>query len=1011
MNQQYRHLPSRHWLSNAFPILFLVLIWGIIVGTNAPASNQWLTGWDNVHPEFNFALNAKRAFSALWQSFQGVGLVGGHGYAATLPHTLFLWALSLVLPVNVLRATFTFLMLLSGSIGTYFLTRKLRVGTMGALCAGLYAMLSLGTMQNFAIPLEAFIVHFGLLPWLLFTFWKLLEHPGKKELFWFILTNIAITPAGFIPPLFIVQTGLLLLFGLSKIKTLLLALLVVFCINAYWLIPVVYYTATGSGNYINAYNNMQSTDQFITRNERYGDLANVAIIKGFLFETNDVDHAGGLVKILGPWITQLEHPWVLGVFYASFAIGVLGLLSLLKNHKSPFALGTSTACIVVFTMLATATPPFTWVTHELQSISPIFTQAFRVTFTKFSISYTILLAMLIGVGIHTLRFRIIGAIFVIAIVLAAQPTFAGNFLYKRVRLEIPKAYFELFDYMKTQDPMGRMVNLPQGWNWGWTPYRWGYSGSGFLWYGIEQPIMDRAFDVWSRYNENYYWEIIRALFAKDYASFEQLLDKYNIIWVLFDPSVIAYQHPKQVYPVSDVADYLAQSEKLTLEATFDQIKLYKTNVSLLSPISLPRIGPVYIWTNKDQAFADYGPYISSQNDYDIYYPFRSLFTGRKPQEQPFKVSGNPDGSYTFSADVPKNFSLEAPSLTSVELYVPLSMNFASFQSSVSAFINGELWISIEPGIERVSTTLVPVSQNSYLNVVPSQGTSHHVLLEPPHNAEISVNRKDDSISVTIPKIDGPLSYASAADPDFLTHKLHTCQELLDTLQPTGMDTNGTFLIFDTNKSQLCFDIILNKLTHQTGYLIEIISKNIRGKSLQFALVNQQSRKTEIDLALPTQSEWKTSYVVVPQMQPDGLGYSFKFIQNNLSTNYLRSVRVTPIPFRYLTSLKYLNTRPQTTHSTYVLSQSYDPGWTAWEKIPTFPYLRRLRDHVLLNNWANGWILDKKTIRQKDDKNSALTILPSDHLTVSIFFLPQLLEWIGFLLLPLPFLFLLKKKHQ
>ena len=47
---------------------------------------------------------------------------------------------------------------------------------------------------------------------------------------------------------------------------------------------------------------------------------------------------------------------------------------------------------------------------------------------------------------------------------------------------------------------------------------------------------------------------------------------------------------------------------------------------------------------------------------------------------------------------------------------------------------------------------------------------------------------------------------------------------------------------------------------------------------------------------------------------------------------------------------------------------------------------------LVNNWANGWTV----------KNSG---------TIYIFFWPQLLEWFGFLLIPLPFVFLLIKRYR
>jgi len=62
-----------------------------------------------------------------------------------------------------------------------------------------------------------------------------------------------------------------------------------------------------------------------------------------------------------------------------------------------------------------------------------------------------------------------------------------------------------------------------------------------------------------------------------------------------------------------------------------------------------------------------------------------------------------------------------------------------------------------------------------------------------------------------------------------------------------------------------------------------------------------------------------------------------------------------------------------------LSQSYDPGWIAWSGGKMLP-------HVKVDNWKNGW-----------------TIEPGDTGTIYIIFWPQVLEFIGFLLLPIPFL--------
>ncbi|MFA6369019.1 MAG: hypothetical protein WCX20_01410, partial [Candidatus Shapirobacteria bacterium] len=37
--------------------------------------DTFLTGWDTIHPEFNFSLNFSRLFSGVWRQEQGLGAV------------------------------------------------------------------------------------------------------------------------------------------------------------------------------------------------------------------------------------------------------------------------------------------------------------------------------------------------------------------------------------------------------------------------------------------------------------------------------------------------------------------------------------------------------------------------------------------------------------------------------------------------------------------------------------------------------------------------------------------------------------------------------------------------------------------------------------------------------------------------------------------------------------------------------------------------------------------------
>ncbi|MGB9883647.1 MAG: hypothetical protein ACPLRN_04025, partial [Microgenomates group bacterium] len=53
----------------------------------------------------------------------------------------------------------------------------------------------------------------------------------------------------------------------------------------------------------------------------------------------------------------------------------------------------------------------------------------------------------------------------------------------------------------------------------------------------------------------------------------------------------------------------------------------------------------------------------------------------------------------------------------------------------------------------------------------------------------------------------------------------------------------------------------------------------------------------------------------------------------------------------------------------------------------FPFIfgQEIKDHVLVNNWANGWLIDNQTIKQLNNS------------TIYLIFWPQYLEFLGFLI--------------
>ncbi|MBI2268325.1 MAG: hypothetical protein HYU80_02625 [Candidatus Blackburnbacteria bacterium] len=956
------------WLS------LLTLVCAILLLKNFPFGT-WYTGWDNLHPEFNFPLNFTRALTSVWQPNQGLGTYGGHGYAATLPHTFVLWLLSFIIPEQYLRSTFTFLMLFAGSFGVFFLVRQLlkdaneQIRNGSSFLSALFYIFNLATAQQFYIQLEPFTIHFAALPWLFWSVRRFLDNPAKKNLIIFTTITIFTSSMGFIPPLFIVYMLLLAIFlgshylyslTLKTLQRVLTVFVITITLNLYWLLPVSYFTTTHSGTYLNAYNNISSTEDFILKNKKYGDVANVALLKGFIFEAIDATNNGDIFPIFAPWEQHLNI-FVKTIGYALFGIILVGFLSCVKNvRKHPANLFLIVSFVLVFSLLATNTPPFSYISKVLQDI-PVLKQAFRVAFTKFSIALALLYAILFTLGITqiipvakkflTQKYMLVSLypLVTFSLITFGWPFFNGKLLYDRTKLNIPQSYFQLFDFFKSQNPNERIANFPQGWNWGWSVYRWGYSGSGFLWYGIEQPIMDRAFDVWGKYNEDYFWQLEYAIYSENFPLIDKLVEKYHISFIILDKNIIPYANPRSHLYTEKVENYLNSNTKYEKTKTFSSkkveirdISVYKVSLnnqagaekSTVVAGNVKNIQPLYNYTHLDQAYLNQGDYFTdSQAPWSVYYPYRSLLTTRKLDELPFTIQDQSD-RFDFVSTIPK----EAERLT----------------------------IQFDKQKAGILESIITVSQN------------------------------DNAISVTTPKSPETEIYLSIQDPFFLNHKAFSC----NTPPPDGkfeqvvIDTK--YLRFHSKNSDNCYSIILNKLENKNAYLVKIESRHIKGKALEFAILNPDSRKPDIDVQLPNHTNFESDYLIIPPMKADGIGYNLNFnnisIGNEETENDLKNVEVYPIPYQFLNDIKFVNPNNSSLPSLLVFHQSFDPGWHAYtfSNIPntldkTLPFVRgkKLENHIIYNNWANAW-----TIPENTNKGN-----------VVVFFLPQYLQYIGLFLIP------------
>lgn len=903
------------------------LVVGIVIAVNM-RTDQWLMGWDGLYPELHIPLNLIRGLTAGWQEYYGAGLVGGHGFAATLPHTMIIGLLSIVIPQHLLRSVFIFLCYYLGGLGMLLVSRKLltyvfhehnpkeKITWAVAFVSSLYYLFNLGTIQTFYVPIEAFTVHFAALPWLTYGLILLFEAVTKKRVLFFCVTLILTSIQGFIPAVFaayavslaIITSAFMIFqrFHTSALRAVAIVWTCVIAANFYWLAPVGYFSLTQSKDYINAYNNITSTPKFIAKSIQYGSLADVATLKSMLWDSNELGGA-----ILAPWKQHHTNPVVPAISYLFFVLMLYGVYFALRQKRAPLSYGLALSLLYFFGNIAIDMPPFAWFFQLIQSRSPELTQAFRTTFTKFgtglSFHYALFLAVGLMAGLQLLygkRYRIFlisGLIIVMgAILFYAAPLFQGQLIYRKMYVQVPPQYMSLIHEINAL-PDGKIADFPQDCAEGWYNELWGYFGSGFLWYGVRHPVMARAFDVWSHTNENYYWELSTALRQQDYAAVDRIFDKYGVRYVLYDQNITHCRSQKGFLSSLDFYNHLESGSEYTKRISHEgnkvlPIAVYERKSTYPTPIAianLPNVLPAYPYNDTDRAYASVSAYMSDNGKTaDVTDPDRLRFSKR----------GEP--------------------LTPTQLD---------------------------------QLTLIPI-------------------------ATIAATS-----SLSVP-----------------------CEPQNTTQTVSERTTNGDSMRFITTQGNSCQNITLEGIDTNNAYVLEITSRHLVGEPLLISVTNK-GRPIGVDIRLPAHQTLTRSAYFIPPSFPSEVSYNVIVTNTSLnqytSINDLAEIRLsavynahtreipfiskspmtTPTEVWHPISGLYVVTLPPTDNTTLTLNQSYDEGWFAWSDGNI------LTKHILVNNWANGWIL------------------PQPQEKIFLFFAPQLLQYLGILLLFVPLMIIRRIK--
>lgn len=662
---------------------------GLILALTNYTPGTFLSGWDTLHPEFNFGLGLQREIFGVFRSEQGLGAVAAHSHMADLPHLIILYILHFALPITFLRYAYIFANLILGPIGMYFFLKKYIVKSKtGAFLGSIFYLLNLGTLQIFTVPFEMFTTQYAFLPWIFLfaTNYISSKQDLKKTLFLFSLTILLAMPTAYAATLwylfFFVFTAYLLSLSFFNwliyyLKRSLLLIVLALGINSFWILPNIYYALNHGKEVANALINQLFSPQAFLYNKEFGNIKDIPLMKNFLFDWNVYSGNNNFSQLLAPWIIHLQQQPILLIGYVFALVSALGIfLGFAKKNKVLISL--TPPLLVCFFFLFNDNPPTGFIYNLLQDKIPLSKEAFRFPGNKILGIFTFLFVVYFAKGQEIIlnRFKKMKLVFSIIslalIIYYMLPAFSGNLINPHMRVQIPKYYFEMFDWFKTQPYDARIAELPINSLWGWKYYGWfqnkqpSFQGADFLQFGIPQPLLDRDFDRWSPYNEQYYREMSYAVYANNPKLFKSVLQKYNINYILLDTSIISPKDdPKSLfYPqIKDLLDSNNFAQKIKIFG--NTLFIYKVKPdSQANIISNPLpVSSKSLTYYEDYIYENYGNYINREQG--IFYPLANLI-GERNRINPKLIRVNQSG---INLNIQWGQNLNFPSLIDTESYI------------------------------------------------------------------------------------------------------------------------------------------------------------------------------------------------------------------------------------------------------------------------------------------------------------------------------------------------------
>jgi hypothetical protein len=972
-------------------------------------------------------------------------------------------------------------MLIIGPLGVYYFLKDLLTKDFDdeedesmlfpSFIGALFYLTNLSVVQHFNIPLEMFLTLFGFLGFIFLYLSRFLKDTSKINLRNLLIVSFLISPSSHTATLFYMFILIIaiylfvnLLVSENKkqfLKNSLLGFGLIFATNLFWILPNIYFILTHGQEVSNSKIHSLFSDQAYLSNLAFGNLSDISLLKNYLFIWQ-IWNGQRFVNLLESWIVNLNSG--ISLFgYLLFFFSVLGIgLSLVRKEKKLYSF------VVIFFLsslfIASSNSIVGNIFDFLRNNVPFMKEALRFPFNKFSTIFSFINSVFLAYFVYVFfsvvkreSLKITTVIFYLFFsIIYFLPAFRGDLINPFMRIKFNTEYFQVFDYFKNQSEYGRVSDFPIHSVYGWSYYNFGYQGAGFLWFGIDRPLLNREFDRWNVKNEDYFNEMSFAVYNNDSSSFERVLNKYQIRWVLIDKNIFApnekkeilyfdqldgvlknvsdlkldkkigeniliYKYyPKKDFKKSEIIDEVAylpnEHHREVLDLVYKNLGNYYTNftnsISFGLKTNTEILNPLNVSSNTENFyFRNIQNFAKIANSVNVNFENKILKIDNFEKTSSFTVpnstthvlindkilSDKKNERVQMQIGTPVNFLESITTLTKTDFDKFIDIGNCGIETFGSRYaleknLNSYVLTSnnisscMIMNLEEIFNTstfnyfilsfeLFNKDSNSYYCIKNSDldacdkiklKSENQLLLSKDSKSLVFFNEPITNLEATsifsnfkIELLKEIKNTKLSFNEDFFESKdtitIPKIQNLSGSMDKFGFNPrkcNSRDLVssktglYASSEYNLCDNININ-YDSSSFHILEITSRNISGLPLRVCLQNSDTLRCDLFMPLPKNSELKSDFILLPPFSgPHNLSITNQVIEGNITQNEISYLSIGKIDY-----LNLFSVQKEGSSRVFVYNKAFDRGFISFCGFSICPF-----EHVLVNNWANGWVI-------------------------------------------------------